>query len=191
MRVDYRQCLATLKEVSFDDDNNISLIDDEQKAHRVYNFDGVSKKLCKKLRGEKNFSCDAYYVKREDDTYLIEFKNQPEGNIDQKKLKNKIYDSITTIVMNEDILPETVIQRTSVIIVYNNEVETLRDESSYSTSEYFSKFSGKLSCLANKQGLDAFEKKFKLVNYRGTLFKEVYTIDKADFVHTFIDYLFE
>lgn len=191
MKVDYRQCLATLKEVSFDDDKNISLIDDEQKEHRVYNFDGVSKKLCKKLRGEKNFSCDAYYKKSDEDAYLIEFKNQPEGNIDQKKLRNKIYDSITTIVMNEDILPETVIQRTSVIIVYNNEVETLRDESSYSTSEYFSKFSGKLSCLANKQGLDAFEKKFKLVNYRGALFKEVYTIDKADFVHTFIDYLFE
>ena len=48
------------------------------------------------------------------DTYLIEFKNQEEGTIDKKWLKNKIYDSVSTLVMNENITRSDVAGKTTV-----------------------------------------------------------------------------
>lgn len=188
--VEYNNYLITLERASYDNDKSDSLIKDEDYGHRVYNFDAISMKICKKLRGEKNYSCDSYYIKNSNDSFLIEFKNQAEGNIDRVKLKNKIYDSITTLAMNENLSPKEIADRTSVIIVYNNAQETVKDEYSYSNSKAMSKLSRKLSELAKKKDLDSFEKKFDLSKLKGKLFKEVYTVDKEDFEKTFIEYLF-
>ena len=57
---DYRPFKATLAEVSFAKEHKISLIHDTEPAHKVYSFDGISKTFAKKMRGQKNMSCDGY-----------------------------------------------------------------------------------------------------------------------------------
>lgn len=188
---DYNTFKGTLKEISRDKFTKQSLLDDELREHKMFNFDGISAKYCKKIRGEKNFSCDGYYEKSNGNRYLIEFKNQPEGNIDKVWLKNKIYDSISTLVMNENITREEVAKRTSVIIVYNDEVAEEKTKTSYNSSEAFNQFSKKMGSLSKKIGIDSYDKKFDLARYQNLLFKDVYTIDKRIFEKEFIDVLFE
>lgn len=49
---DYNMFKGTLKEISNDKENKQSLLDDELSEHRILNFDGISGKFCKKVRGE-------------------------------------------------------------------------------------------------------------------------------------------
>ncbi len=188
---DYRPYFAKLSELSYDKEHDISLINDNDSGHRMYNFDGISGKFCKKVRGEKNMSCDGYLEKTPQDTYLIEFKNQEEGTIDKKWLKNKIYDSVSTLVMNENITRSDVAGKTTVIIVYNDNNKQEKTNTDYSTSQAFNLFSEKLATLAGKQGIDKLDKKFDLAKYKGILFKDVYTVDREDFEKYFISELFE
>lgn len=187
---DYRPFLSNLSEISYDSEHGVSLIQDKKPNHRMYNFDGISDKFSKKTRGEKNMSCDGYYEKASGDTYLIEFKNQEEGQIDKRWLKNKIYDSISTIVMNENIARKDVAGRTTVIVVYNDKNKEPLNDQSYSTSPAFNKFSQKMAYLAEKRGIDSYDKKFDLVRYKGLLFKDVYTVDKEIFEKDFMDVIF-
>lgn len=188
---DYRPYFAKLCDLSYDKEHGISLINDNDFGHRMYNFDGISDKFCKKVRGEKNMSCDGYLEKTPQDTYLIEFKNQEEGTIDKKWLKNKIYDSVSTIVMNENITRNDVARKTTVIIVYNDDIKQERTNTAYSTSKAFNAFSEKIAMLAGKQEADKLDKKFDLIKYKGILFKDVYTVDKKDFEKYFLSELFE
>ena len=161
---DYRPYLAKLSELSYDREHKVSLIEDEDMSHRMFNFDGISDKFSEKTRGEKNMSCDGYYEKTSQDTYLVEFKNQEEGKIDKKWLKNKIYDSIATVVMNENVTR---------------------------TSEAFNRFSEKLGELSGRKDVDSLPKKFDLERYKGILFKDVYTVDRRNFEKYFLKILFE
>lgn len=187
---DYRPFLATLAEVSYDKEHKTSLVSDDSKDHRVYNFDGITKKFAGKLQIEIKASCDAYYVKNDDSGYLIEFKNQQEGNIDKQWIRNKIYNSVTTLAMNRDITRGEVVDKTTVIIVYNDEQVFNKTEFSYNTSDSFNRFAQKMASLSLKTGIDRFEKKFDLERYKGVLFKEVYTVDKNIFNSEFIGELF-
>lgn len=188
---DYNTFKDTLKSISYDDAENQSMLEDEQKEHRMFNFDGISKKFCKKMRGEKNSSCDGYHIKSDGTAYLVEFKNQAEGNVDKVSLKNKIYDSISTLVMNENVTRKEVVQRTSVIIVYNDEIEKEKTDTSYNSSEGFNQFARKMGMLSQKSGIDSYDKKFDLAKYKGQLFREVYTVDKKIFEQDFLKILFE
>lgn len=188
---DYRPYLAKLSELSYDEEHEVSLIEDNDLKHRMYNFDGISDKFAQKMRGEKNMSCDGYFEKTSQDTYLVEFKNQEEGKIDKRWLKNKIYDSISTLVMNENVTRKSVADRTTVIIVYNDANQEEKTDEDYSTSEAFNLFSAKMAKLAGKQGVDCLDKKFDLVRYKGILFKDVYTVDRKDFEKYFLNIIFK
>lgn len=189
---DYRPYLSKLSELSYDKEHAVSLIADEASNHRMYNFDGISENFFKKVRGEKNKSCDGYFEKNPQETYLVEFKNQEEGSVDKKWLKNKIYDSVSTLVMNENVSREDVAGRTTVIIVYNDGRKQEKTNSDYTTSQAFNAFSKKMAALAGRQGiLDCLDKKFDLERYKGVLFKEVYTVDKKDFEQYFMDIIFK
>lgn len=47
---DYRPYLAKLSELSYDREHKVSLIEDEDMSHRMFNFDGISDKFSKKIR---------------------------------------------------------------------------------------------------------------------------------------------
>ena len=182
---DYRPYLAKLSELSYDREHKVSLIEDEDMSHRMFNFDGISDKFSEKTRGEKNMSCDGYYEKTSQDTYLVEFKNQEEGKID------KIYDSIATVVMNKNVTRTDVAGRVTVIIVYNDANHGEKTDSDYSTSEAFNRFSEKLGELSGRKDVDSLPKKFDLERYKGILFKDVYTVDRRNFEKYFLKILFE
>ncbi|MGN1167770.1 MAG: hypothetical protein ACI4S2_15235 [Lachnospiraceae bacterium] len=188
---DYNKYKAFLYEVSYDKEHKISLINDKNQQNKMYNFDAISKEYCREMRGEKNSSCDAYYEKNLNEAYLIEFKNQDEGNIDKRDINNKIHDSVATLVMNENLSRECVAEKTTVIIVYSDQQETDRTDGSYLPSKAYDSFSQKMAELSGKAGIDSYPKKFDLEKYRGILFKEVYTVGKSVFEKEFIDILFK
>lgn len=186
--VEYEEYLTTLNILSKDDDNNKILIDDTDMSRRMYHLDEIKNEICKKFRGEPNSSCDAYWEKG-GMRYFIEFKNQGEGNIKRVKLLNKAYDSITLLLMNENITREELIKNTVLIVVYNNH-EQRYDSSSYNPSNSMDKFTKKLGQYAGRPSIDRAPIKFKLGKLRGTLYHEVYTLEVKDFKKQFFPILF-
>lgn len=185
---EYNRYLCTIKGLSFDKDAGESLIEDEEKQHRMYNFDGIKKTLCQKYRGEKNFSCDAYWEK-EGKRYLIEFKNQGEGNIKRQHLWNKAYDSLTLLLVNENKTREELSKNTILIVVYNNQ-KSISDSSSYRPSKSFDKITKALKGFAKLSGLDQFPVKFGLDQFKGSFYYEVHTLEAADFIRYYYPALF-
>lgn len=188
---DYKKYIGYLSEVSYDKTNQCSLIEDKEKSHRVYNFDAISEKFYAMTRGEKSFSCDAYYEKSQDDVYLFEFKNQNEGNVDKVEIKNKIYDSVSLLVMNENLPRDVISSKVTAIIVYNNQKGLENSDNGYLPSGSFDRFAYKMAELSGKSGVDNYLKKFDLEKYKGVLFKEVYTVDKNVFEMDLMDHIFD
>lgn len=185
---EYNSFLCSLKQASRDKGKNEILVDDEEQDHKVINFDGVKKNICKLYRGESSYSCDAY-LKRNDIRYLIEFKNQSEGNVDVTKIRNKAFDSLALLMMNEDLCRSELAENTVLIIVYNTKGYT-PDKSSYQPSPSSDKFARKLKELAGKKGQEVYPVKFGLDKYIGELYRNVYTIDVEVFKKEFIPILF-
>lgn len=185
----YSTYLCSISELSWDKDRGISFIQDDEKSHRMYNFDGIKKTICKKIRGEKNFSCDAYWEKNSK-KYFIEFKNQAEGNISRENLWNKAYDSAAMVLVNENITREELAQKAVLIIVYDNQ-RHIPDASSYNPSESMDKFTQKLKGFAKLTGVDQLPVKFGLDKFNGILYREVHTLGVEDFKKFFYPVLFD
>lgn len=187
---EYSDFSKNLKEVSLDDKNKVSLIDDELPEHRMIKFDDVKEKICKEYRGSENSSCDGYFV-RNGIRYLIEFKNQAEGRVERHKIRDKAFDSVSLLVMNENITREEIAGSTVLVIVYNNNKEKCEAEKqSYHHSVSLDKFGKKLKELSGKDGLSSYPIKFKLEKYIGKFYKEVYTLDVKVFKQEFMPILF-
>lgn len=188
---DLRTFKGTLKELSWDKEHGVSLIDDEQINHKMYNMDGIAKQLCRMYGREKLNSCDGYYVAQNGKSYLVEFKNQNEGNVDSRDIRNKIFDSISMIVMNEDKRRSEICERMNVIVVYNNNKQEEKDGKSYSASKAMDHFAEKLASFSGHKGWDTYEKKFRIVEYMNSLVQGIYTVDVRDFEREFVPCLFE
>lgn len=90
----------------------------------VFNFDGIKRFICKKLRGGCELSsCDAYYWdEKENKGYLIEFKNNNYQNIDKEQIRNKAFDSCAILLYSNMIDKNAIDVRDThdLIIVYND-----------------------------------------------------------------------
>lgn len=185
---DYSSLLTTLDIVSFDKENKIAMIQDTMKKHRMINFDGVKKRICKYYRGEELSSCDGMLIK-DNCRYLIEFKNQSEGNIDKVKISNKAFDSVALLTINENLTREQIAKNTIFIVVYNNNKYD-KNAKSYAPSQSMDKFAMKLKSFAKKEGWEKYQKKFDSDKYIGTFYKSVYTVDLSEFMNDFFDEIF-
>lgn len=185
---DYNRYLCKISELSWDKQMKVSLIEDDEKQYRMYNFDGMKKTLCRKFRGEQNFSCDAYWEKN-DMRYLIEFKNQSEGNIKREHLWNKAYDSFALLLVNENITREELAKNTILIVVYDNQ-KNISNSSSYNPSKSFDKITETLKGYAKLTGVNKLPVKFGLDKYRGDLYREVHTLEVNDFKKYYYPILF-
>lgn len=168
--------------------NQESLIEDTDETHRMYNFDKVKNEICKRFRGDPNSSCDAYWL-RDGTKYLIEFKNQSEGNIKRTDLKKKAFDSIALLLMNENITREELLENVVLIVVYNNK-KHVSDDSSYNPSESMDKIAKKLKGFARPWEADQPFIKFQLGKLKGMLYQDIYTIEVEDFKKIFYPALF-
>ncbi len=185
---DYNSYLCTIRDLSLDKEARVSLIEDDEKQHRMYNFDGIKKTLCKKFRGEQTFSCDAYWEK-EGKRYLIEFKNQGEGNIKREHLWNKAYDSLALLLVNENKTREELAQNTILIVVYDNQ-KSKSDSSSYQPSKSFDKITEAFKSYAKLSGVNRLQVKFGLNRFKGSFYHEVHTLEVNDFINYYYPELF-
>lgn len=185
---EYRSFLCSLSEVSRDKENHEILIEDDDPHHRVINFDGVKKNICRFYRGEGTCSCDAY-LEKDHTRYLIEFKNQSEGNVDVTNIRNKAFDSLALLMMNDDLCRSHLAEHTVLIVVYNEKKYT-PDNRSYPSSPSSDKFARKMKELAGKKGLESYPVKFGLQPYIGELYRNIYTVDVEMFQNEFFPILF-
>lgn len=163
---DYVQSLAR---VSFDGENeNVSLIEETGDA---YNFDSITKCVCKKVRGGNLLaSCDALAIV-DGAYYLIEFKNQLQSKIDRSDILKKAYDSVSTIrmIIDPSISLEDFVEKATLLVVFKNE-----------EIPGFPHFKKKLHGLADRNETEPIL--FGLANIKGKLYKDIHTICKQDFI---------
>ena len=186
---DYNKLFAPLSTISFDKDNEVAMVADDLKEHRMINFDGAKKQICKNYRSTELKSCDGMLIK-DDCRYLIEFKNQSEGNITKDKIKDKAFDSVALISINENKTREEIAQNTIFILVYNNE-KYEENPHSYAPAPSMDKIAQTFKRWAKLENWEMYPKKFDTKEYIGTFYKNVYTVDLKDFMATFFDKIFE
>lgn len=187
---DYRPYLCEISKVSFDKNSGVSLIKDDEKEHRLINFDGIKRKLCKEFRENDLFSCDAY-IEKDGVRYFIEFKNQNEGNVDRNQIRNKAFDSFSLFLVNENnITGEELAESAVYLVVYNNNAEYFAGKEAYQSAPSINKLTTKLKELSGKTGLERYPKLFGVDRYIGKLYKNVYTVDVKIFIKEFYPLIF-
>lgn len=101
----YDSCIETLKETSWDDDNDIYVSSSDLE---VYNFDKVKKKYYEDSNLDKGVmiaSCDALYIHNETEIYLIEFRNAALSILAEGTKKREIKDkNIDSLFIYQDIV---------------------------------------------------------------------------------------
>lgn len=173
MRPIYNQIKSTLTETSKDDDGN-SVIESTQE---VYDFDEIAQAVAKDYRISKpQRSCDALYIKDNDNIFLLEFKNTRSSRVPRKSLKEKAYDSIMTLMFA--FFPEyslnDIKNKVTLVVVYNNEIGA----ESIPKSEAIDKMKRKLQGFSDGNRNILFE----LEIYKDVLYKDIYTVDKSEFI---------
>jgi hypothetical protein len=183
---------STLKDTSWDKTGKCYLLSDSEE---VYNFDDISKAVAKKLRlGNKTRSCDALYINKKDEIFLIEFKNRLPENKLKTELHEKAHDSFITLL--EALYPNELIcdikPKCTLIIVYNEKKnDVCEDDDSEDQSEHYNmapsidNMEKTLKAFAKVGTLRQYKLKFK--NY---FYKDVFTIDKDVFIKEFKPFIF-
>lgn len=172
----------TLEESSKDDEDGTAVVKCQDE---VYCFDDVSKMIASVYRRSKpHTSCDALYVKNKDNIFLIEFKNVRRSRVPKKSLMEKAYDSIMTLQMAffPNYSLNDMKEKVSLVFVYNNDGIVEKEE----YSECFDKFKNKLSELSGEKDNILFN----LEIYKGILYKDVFTVEKVDFMNKIYPMIF-
>ena len=116
--------------------------------------------------------------------YLIEFKNTPKNHMTRNELFYKAYDSILPIQLlfgNELNIAE-LCNKLTYIVVYNNNAQ-LSEKCMENPSASFEAFGMEMAKLA-KVDKNA-EIYFGLEIYKDVLFKNIYTVDKEDVIQNY------
>ena len=174
---DIKCYLTPLRKASMDKENRAPLIDTDD---LVYNFDGITKQLCKKLqRKETLASCDAL-LKRDEQYYFLEFKNQPQVNIDLPQMAKKAFQSfqLFRLAIEQDMSVEQARDHLTLFVIYADK----DGEDSFSGIREkickFSKLPGEPPIL------------FDLRRVHGKLYQEIYTLPKSEFMTLWYPSLF-
>ena len=101
----YDSCIETLKETSWDEDNDIYVSTSELE---VYNFDKVKEKYYENPKldeGKMIASCDTLYFHNENEIYLVEFKNMALSKLAEGTKKREVKDkNIDSLFIYQDIV---------------------------------------------------------------------------------------
>lgn len=181
MQFDEKEIKSTLTITSKDDNGN-SVIENEQE---VYNFDKITKRVAEMYRANKpQHSCDALYIKDNDNIFLIEFKNARKSRIGKKELQQKAYDSIMTLQMGffQQYSLNDLKEKTILICVYNDEGVIEKEQESIS----FNNIKEKISHMANQENSILFD----LEKYKGVLYRDILTVEKRQFMNELFNMVF-
>lgn len=162
---------TTLGKTSYSADKGSSLLNSDIRA---YDFDRLCKSL-KTMRGDSTLSsCDAL-VEKDGSVYLIEFKNQPNKNINNAEIQKKAFDSVTQLLVTweRDTSQRVLSEKLVLFVVYHNPED---DES-------FEKIRNKTFSFIESDQTEPLL--FGINDDLKSLFREVHTIDISDFLETY------
>lgn len=153
--------------------------------YEVYNFDKLTELVAEKFRkNKKTKSADAFFVNKKDEFYLIEFKNTPKNHMPRNELFYKAYDSILPIqlLFGDGLNIGELCKKLTYIVVYNNNVHLSR-KCTENPSASFEAFGAEMAKLAKvDKNIEIY---FGLEIYKDVFFKNIYTIDKEDFIQNY------
>ncbi|MCI9082874.1 MAG: hypothetical protein HFI70_11405 [Lachnospiraceae bacterium] len=182
MQFDKNKIYSTLQKRSEDDQGNY-FIDSQQE---VLDFDEITQEVADQYRNKKPVaSCDALYVKDDSHIYLIELKNARRSRIGKNFFKQKAYASVWTLMaaFYQDLSLEELKERLYLVVVFNDE-EIIEKEQE---SQYFQAFKKKVGQLAGEKESILFGMDI----YKGTFYKDVYTVEKNVFLKQMYQDIFE
>ena len=145
----------------------------------VVNFDIFKNEFVKNLKLQTPpRSCDALYMTKNNELFMIEFKNGIIQALKNYKIKTKIYESL--LILCEKIFQTIEYTRNnlSFILVYNENVKHGQEQYE-DTGKY--KIIKHLNDKADEQII-----RFGLTHFKKLYFKEVYTYTKAEFESEFV-----
>lgn len=181
MQFDNDKIKSTLKETSKDDTGNY-VVDFSQE---VFNFDIITEEVAQIYRiSQPQRSCDALYIKDDNNVFLIEFKNVRASRMPKKHLKLKAYDSIMTlqIAFFSEYSLNDIKEKVNLVVVYNDEGIVQKEQSSTA----FDSFKEKMYSFAGNNE----EILFGLDIYKNVLYKDILTIEKQKFVNETFNMIF-
>lgn len=179
MLLDKENYQGTLKKASYDDANQVSLIDNDGVG--TYLLDEMAKDMEKIYAMDRPSTCDSLFIGAEEN-YVIEFKNREYGKIssnDKREIRKKAYQTpellLNTVFRN--LTAEELTRRTTLLVVF----KSMEDK-----EESFGKFADKLNHLANG---NVPRIRCKLGQFKNTFYKDVQTIGKAEFEEKYLPLL--
>lgn len=167
---------GTLRKASYDDANDVSLIEDDKT--RVYLLDEISKEIAKEYEIDIPSSCDALHM-ADEDIFIIEFKNREYKDIsskDKRDIRKKAYQT-PELLLSDFCKNWTIgdLARHAVLLVV---FKSMQDK-----EESFGRIVEKFNQWANGNRSPV---KCKLAKFKGVLYKDVYTIGKEEFENIFL-----
>ena len=146
---------------------------------KVVDFDTFKNEFVKNLKlTTAPRSCDAVYMTKYNELFMIEFKNGIIEALKEYKIKTKIYESLLILCEKLSQTIEYTRDNLSFILVYNEDVE-------HGPKQYedtgLDKIQTALFKLANIHII-----RFGLNHFKKLYFKEVYTYTKAEFESEFV-----
>ncbi len=174
MQFDESKINSTLGETSKDDNSGEYVIKSDQK---VLDFDEITREIGGLYRNKRPLaSCDALHIKNDEHIYLIEFKNARKSRIGKKFFCQKAFDSPLTLAFAfyPGLSLKELSERVYLIVVYNDDGVVEKEQESI----HFEKFKNKMESLSMQEHRILFG----LEIYRGILYKEIFTVEKEDFM---------
>ena len=166
----YETSISNLKETSFDGSNEEYMT---ESSLSVYNFDKVVKDYCKtrKIKKYTPSSADVFYQCKNNEVYLIEFKNGKIDKYEISKIKKKILESLLIITDILEIHISDTRENFNFIFVYNKEKNTSYEDIMQTVNDY----------AINDNSTTSFKLLKKI------FFKEVFTLNKEEFENKFVE----
>ncbi len=174
MQFDESKINSTLGETSKDDNSGEYVIESDQK---VLDFDEITKEVSCVYRDKRPLaSCDALYIKNDRHIYLIEFKNARKSRIRKKFFSQKALDSPLTLAFAfyPDLSLKELSKRLYLIVVYNDDGIVEKEQESI----HFKAFKDMIGSFTTQKHRILFG----LEIYKGILYKDVFTLERKDFM---------
>jgi hypothetical protein len=176
------QFTDTLKKVSKDtnkksDDKYMTMCE-----KTVVNFDRFKNVFIKEMGLDSPpKSCDALYMTKQNEFYMIEFKNGIIEALKNYEIKVKIYESLLILCEKFSRTIEFMRDNLSFILVYNENVIHGQDQFSDTGQTSLDKIKMSLFSFAGERYI-----RFGLHHFTKLYFKEVYTYSKTEFESEFV-----
>ena len=160
---EFKSSISELKKTSYDNSNKQYMT---ESTLNVCDFDNVAKDYCDNIKTKHcTSSVDAFYIDKNNEMYLIEFKN---GKVKPSEIKKKIYE---TLLVMADIL--------------KTHISDTRESLNFILVSSKIKSSKKIREHVGDKATTN-ESEFDILKFKNIFFKEVFTLNQEEFENDFV-----